>query len=124
MVMLSTILSSNAICGYCFATSCASLRKRPSVYLRMFALWMAVTFFLLFSIAYLNAKSTILLLAKEEITLSDMALSPLIELYSDVQVLRVLPYHNKINIFVPCWNSRYRLCGPHVCEQVKFLPER
>ena len=42
--MLSTIRSSNSMSGYSLATSRLTSRKRPSEYLRMFALWTDVTF--------------------------------------------------------------------------------
>ncbi len=44
MHMLSTIRSSNSISVYSLATSRLNSRKRPSEYLRMFALWTLVTF--------------------------------------------------------------------------------
>ena len=58
--MLSTIRSSNSMSGYSLATSRLTSRNRPSVYLRMLALWTDVTFlrpcFRAYSKAYLTIR--------------------------------------------------------------------
>ena len=60
MHILSIILSSNSMSLYPEATLLAASRNKPSECFIMFALWTAVTFFLLFFLAYSNANLTIL----------------------------------------------------------------
>mmetsp|Transcript_574 Transcript_574/g.1111 ORF Transcript_574/g.1111 Transcript_574/m.1111 type:complete len:230 (-) Transcript_574:13-702(-) len=71
MHALSTIIPSNSIPGYFFATSAQHLRNNPSAAFMMFALCTAVTFLRPFITAYLNAYSAIRVLFSAEMILSD-----------------------------------------------------
>ena len=72
MHMLSTIRSSNSMSGYSLATSRLTSRNRPSVYLRMFALWTDVTFLRPCLRAYSKAYLTIRRVPVIEIALIEM----------------------------------------------------
>src|SRR3989339_244293 len=78
MHILSINLSSYSIPEYFFATSLATVKNKPSVNFIIFALVIAVTFFLLCFIAYSNANLTILSEANFDIGLMLIAESILI----------------------------------------------
>ena len=107
MHMLSTMRSSNSISGYALAVSRLTSRNKPSLYLRMLALWTAVTFLRPCFRAYSRAYLTIRRVPMIEIALIVMPESG----------RTVLPFNRLISAInsavsgLPCSNSqpKYRL---------------
>lgn len=95
MQQLSTIISSYCISGYLTATSLQDSKNRPSASFIMLALCTAVTFFLLFTLAYSNANFAIrseqyfvITWKKESMKVQDKASCGTGKLYRRVDIIR------------------------------------